>query len=179
MKIVQRQEIEQMLAMTPDIAENEQVIIQLQALAEELQVVRQPWTYNMTLTGVGAANGIAALTTSAPVTVNIDASAMFQISTQSYWANTANAAVTSGTYVVPNCSVLLVDTGSGMQFSDVAVPIPAFFGNGQFPFVYPEPKIMAANSVLQGTFTNFDAAAGYNIRLAFNGYKIYALRASR
>lgn len=178
MKIVQRSEISQILAMTPDIQENSNVIQQLQYLERELCVVRQPWTYNIVLAGANgaAANGIATNTTSAPLSVLIDASAMFEICNQTYWANSLNAAVTSGTYVVPNCTVMLVDTGSGMQMMDVPAPIPAIFGSGQFPYVLPEPKIMAANSGLQATFTNFDAAAGYNIRLCFNGYKIYSLR---
>ena len=175
MKIVERSEIEQLILMTPDTPENAGVLNQLEYLANQLKIARQPWTYAMTLTGVGAANGIAALTTSAPVITAVDASAMFEIVNQTYLANSLNATLTRATAVVPNCLILLTDTGSGVQFSDVAVPIEALFGNGQFPYVLPEPKIMAANSSISGVFTNVDAAAGYNIRLCFNGFKIFSL----
>jgi hypothetical protein len=53
------------------------------------------------------------------------------------------------------------------------IPIPSFFGTGQLPFILPNPRLFMRNSTIQVAFTSFDAAAVYNIRLAFIGYKVY------
>jgi hypothetical protein len=168
------QEIDALIAATPPIPENQALLETLQGLRRAARVVRYPFTYNAVFWTTGAANNIAAGTT-VTVNVQIDAGSPFVIVNQTYDANTANAARASGTYVVPNAIVLLTDTGSNRTLMDVAVPIPNIFGNGQFPFVLAEPKIMQANSQLQCAITNIDAAAGYNIRLSFNGFKLYKL----
>lgn len=165
-------EIQALLNVTPDTPDNQQLISTLMDLLSAAKVEKYPFTYNAVFWTTGAANNIAAGAV-ATANVQIDAGSPFLIVSQSYDANTANAARASGTYVVPNAIVLLTDTGSSRTLMDVATPIPNIFGTGQFPYILPVPKLMQANSQLQVQVTNIDAAAGYNIRLSFNGYKLY------
>jgi len=171
---IKPQDIEQLLGMTPDTPDNAALISQLMALRESARVVRFPFTYNAVFWTTGAANNIA-LGATVTVNVQIDAGAPFLILSQSFDANTLNAARTITSMVNPNATVLLTDTGSNRTLMDVAAPIWSIFGSGQFPYVLPEPKLMQANSQLQCQITNIDAAVGYNIRLSFNGYKLYRL----
>lgn len=165
-------EIEALIQATPDLPENQSLLNALMELRAAARIVKYPFTYNAVAWTTAGANNIAA---GATVTINvqIDAGAPFLIVNQSYDANTANAARTAANQVVPNAIVLITDTGSNRTLMDVATPIPAIFGSGQFPFILAEPKLMQANSQLQCAITNIDAAAGYNIRLCFNGYKLY------
>jgi hypothetical protein len=108
--------------------------------------------------------------------VNIQADADFKILGGAYHANVANAAQTISTYTYPLVDIQLTDTGSGRFFQDNPVSLPAYFGNGQLPFLWPIPKIMRARSTLQVQATNYDAASTYNIRgLYFIGVKMYPL----
>jgi len=93
---------------------------------------------------------------------------------------TCHTTLADATYVlqntpIPNVSLLITDTGSGRQLMNNPIPIPSFFGNGQLPFILPNPRKIAKNSVLNIAYTNFDAAQAYSVRLAFIGYKIYEL----
>lgn len=165
-------EIDALLQATPDTPDNQALVQALLDLRNEAAIVKYPFTYTAVFNTAGAANNVAA---GATVTVNvqIDAGSPFLIVSQTYYANTANAAANRQTTVVPDCVVLLTDTGSNRQLMDVAAPIDSIFGNGQFPYILPEPKLMQANSQLACQITNRDAAAGFNIYLCFNGYKLY------
>jgi hypothetical protein len=175
-RLVNQQEIRDLMAITPNLPENDLILQQLDALAQELSVVKEVFTFTNAISAAAGANGIAAGVTSAPVATQIDASAMFVITAQTYHANSLNATQTFAVGTTfPNCSVLILDTGTIKQWSDVAVPISSWFGVGANPFYIPEPRIIAANSQIVCTYVNFDAAAGFNIRLAFHGYKLYSL----
>jgi len=175
MKPVTASSILNLIALTPDIPENQLILEQLDQLAGALNVVEEPYTYTNSLTAAGAANGIAAGATSGQIITPVDASAMFIIESQSYAANTANAAQTEATHIYPLVSVMCTDTGTSKQWFDNPVQIPMVFGDGRFPFFLPKPRIVPANAQISCVYTNFDAAAGYNIRLAFNGYRLYSL----
>lgn len=167
-------EIEALLQATPDIPQNAALISTLLGLLDASKVVKYPFTYHAEFFAAGAANSLAA-GAQGVVNVQIDAGAPFLIVSQSYYANTANAAVTVTTMPAPNIIVLLTDTGSNRTLMDTAVPVPTIFGTGQFPYVLPEPKLMQANSQLQVQATNRDAAVGFNLYLCFNGFKLYTL----
>jgi hypothetical protein len=180
MKPVTANRIFDLLAITPQLQENQVIIEQLQLLANSLNVVEEPFTYTNNLAVAAGANAIAAGVTSAQIITPVDASAMFIIESQSYSANSLNATQTEATHVYPNVSVMITDTGTSKQWMDAAVPIPSIFGDGRFPFFLPKPRIVPANAQIACVYTNFDAAAGFNIRLAFNGYRLYSLgRASQ
>ncbi len=153
--------------------ENEATLAAIAAILAKKTITPVPYSYNAIFWVTGANNALAAGAT-ALVTVGIQADADFLILNQTYNANTANAAVTESSFPYPNVTALLLDTGSGFQMMDQPTPITSIFGNGQFPYYLPQPKLMPAKSALQVTLTNYDAAAGYNIRLSFNGVKLYA-----
>jgi len=106
-------------------------------------------------------------------TIQINADSDFQIEKLTFFADIAAATQTQNSRVIPSCTVLLVDTGSGRQFSDQAVPIASLFGTGEIPFVLKQPKILLARTSLSVTVANFDAAATYTIRLSFIGSKLF------
>lgn len=161
------------LQMLYDAPQNDAVRTKIQSLLAARSIQPIPYSYSALYRAAAGGNSIAAGATSI-VQIGIQADADFLILNQTYDANTANAARTASTIVVPNANVLLTDTGSGYQMMDQAVPIPSIFGNGQFPYVLPNPKLMAAKATLQVQVTNYDAAAGYNIQLTFNGVKLFA-----
>lgn len=141
---------------------------QLQRLIESGQVIKDPFTYTATFTGLAAG-------ANSTVNVNIQADADFLIQALTFHANVANAGQTESNFTYPLATVLLTDSGSGRQFMDSDVSIPAMFGNGQFPFVLPQAKLMSARSTLVCKVTNYDAAQTYNIRLNFIGVKLFRL----
>jgi hypothetical protein len=175
MKLVSAGDVKNLIALTPDTQENQVILQQLYQLAGALNVVEEPFTYTNQTAVAGAANALAAGAVSAQVVTPVDASAMFIIESQSYNANTANATLTEATHVYPLVSVMITDTGTSKQWMDNPVPIPNIFGDGRFPFFLPKPRIVPANAQIAVVYTNFDNAAGYNIRLAFNGYRLYSL----
>ncbi len=169
MRIIGNEEIQALIRMTPDTPANGPLLDSLDRLAQETSIVRFPYSYNAVFAAIAPAG-------TATVNIAIDAAAPFLIVNQTYEANvTAGAAQTSGTFCYPNMTILLTDTSSNRQMMDVGVPVVNLFGNGQFPYVLPEPKLMAANSVLQVTATSFEAANSPVLRLTFNGYKLYSL----
>lgn len=103
--------------------------------------------------------------------VNIETDSNFIWQKISYFANLANAAQTESSRVIPLINVQFLDSGSGRNLQNNPLPIPAIAGNGQLPFIMPVPRILRANATLSVTFTNFDAAATYNITLVLSGYK--------
>lgn len=168
MRLIGYDEIVALLGALPNNPENGQVASMLQQLAKQSRIVRVPFSIN-------ANSGIVAPAGTSTINIAIDAAAPFLIVNQTYAANNAAAAQTSGTFIYPNWTVLLTDTGSNRQLMDVDTPITNIFGNGQFPYVLPEPKLMQANSILQCKFTSFEAAVSLSVRLTFSGYRLYSL----
>ena len=64
------------------------------------------------------------------------------------------------------------DTGSGRRLQDRSIPIDNWFGTGQRPTYWPEPKLVRASSTLRTEVTNL-FNADVNLRLAFLGFKIF------
>ena len=137
---------------------------------ENVDLIRRDWyTYEaeaLALAPAASANDV----------INIEADSDFMLMKLSFQADIAGAAQTDSTRVIPNAVVQLVDTGSGRQLMQNPIPIPSIFGWGELPFVLDNPRKFLRNSTIQVAFTSFDAAATYNTRLAFIGYKIYDTR---
>lgn len=106
--------------------------------------------------------------------VIIQADSDFLIEKLTFQSDIAGATQNDSTRLVPNATVLITDTGSGRQLSSLAVPITAFFGTGQEPFILPKPKRIAARSTLQAIIVSFEAAVVLTIRLSLIGRKIFA-----
>ena len=105
--------------------------------------------------------------------INIEADSDFILQKFAYEADIAAAAFTFNTKPIPLITIQLIDSGSGRQLMQNPIPVASFMGDGQLPFILPNPRKFLRNSTIQIAFTNFDAAVTYNIRLAFIGYKIY------
>ena len=105
--------------------------------------------------------------------INIEADSDFILQKFAWQADIAAAAYTTNTRPWPNVTVQLIDSGSGRQLMQNPIPVTSFMGDGQLPFILPNPRKFLRNSTIQIAFTNFDAAVTYNLRLAFIGYKIY------
>jgi hypothetical protein len=74
---------------------------------------------------------------------------------------------------VPPITVLLQDTVSGEQLTNVPVPLGAFFGIGLKPVEFVTPRFFDELTQLTVTLQNLDAAHDYLVRLAFIGQAIY------
>ena len=105
--------------------------------------------------------------------INIEADSDFILQKFAYESDIAAAAYTFNTKPIPLITIQLIDSGSGRQLMQNPIPVASFMGDGQLPFILPNPRKFLRNSTIQIAFTNFDAAVTYNIRLAFIGYKIY------
>jgi hypothetical protein len=132
-------------------------------------IILQPFTYTALCPEANLGAGV----TGFPVNINIQADSDFIILSQAYWAYHGNAQWTPGTRIVPNVTTQKTDTGSSKQFSDVPVPIWTEYGDGEFPYVLPQPLYLAANSQLQIVFNNLDGANANTIYLEHQGVKIY------
>jgi len=122
------------------------------------------------------------LTASGTVTLNfiVQNDSAFAICKTTYIAsNNANAAVANlqpfgsgGASSLVEVLATITDSGSGRALSDNPIPIDSLFGTGQFPRIWPIPKIVDPNSVISVTLTNL-VATERHIRLAFTGYKVF------
>lgn len=104
---------------------------------------------------------------------NIQSDADFLWTKAAFFADIAAAAQTDSSKIVPLCTVLISETGSSRQLSNIAVPLPNIFGYGDLPFILPRQRIFVANSTVTVTVTNFSAASTYNLRLSFIGEKAF------
>lgn len=105
--------------------------------------------------------------------VNIQADSGFLVQKMAVFADIAAAIQTDSSRVIPLCTCQLTDTGSGRNLFSTEVPIPSVFGQGNLPFILPQPKLFSPKSTLSVTITNFSAATTYNIRLSFIGQKVF------
>lgn len=130
--------------------------------------VKEFFTYELDFAAV--ANG-----SSASSSFNIQADSDFVLQKLAYFADIAAAAQTANTRVIPLMTTVITDTGSGRQLMSAAVPVVSLFGTGELPFILPTPRLFQARSNVSVTVANFDAAATYNLKLSFIGYKQYQL----
>lgn len=105
-----------------------------------------------------------------PINVNINADSDFVIRYGMIAAYAAGPAFV----VNPFYTVTLFDTGSGRALMDQAIHAGSIFGDGRLPFIWPEPKLIKASSVVVVTLTNGDAAAA-NVFVTFGGFKVFHL----
>ncbi len=169
MDLMNKNEVRALLDALPRMQETESTRMMLEQMLQSKSVVRKPFTYSTAFSSTNLTAG-ATVTNQLP----IQSDAPFLVQAQTYTANVAAAGQTASSATYPIASVLITDTGSGMQMSNQAVPVTSLFGNGQFPFVLPEPLLLAARTNLQIAVTNSDAAQAYNLTLNFHGVKLFA-----
>lgn len=78
--------------------------------------------------------------------------------------------------VAPDYTIAFNDTGAGRNMQDQAIHVNCITGNGQFPYILPEPRRLAAASVLIVTMTNVGGPAALAY-VTLSGFKVYALSA--
>lgn len=105
--------------------------------------------------------------------IAIQADSAFAWTKAAYYATIANAAFVENTRPIPSVTVQILDTGSGRQLFNAALPVPSIFGVGQLPFILPVERVFQRRSSMSVTVNNFDAAVTYNLRLSFIGKKIF------
>jgi len=78
--------------------------------------------------------------------------------------------------------IQLVDTGSGRQLFDDFVPIQtvcggnaAAAGNGNLPFIWPEPWLIRAGGTAQAQLKNIGASTITRAKVVLIGLKVYPL----
>ena len=103
--------------------------------------------------------------------IQIQADSDFKWLKSAYYADIAAAAFTATTRPIPSVTVQITDGGSGRNLMNQAVPVPSLFGIGELPFILPIPRVFKANSTINISVTNFDAAETYNLRMSFIGLK--------
>lgn len=62
-------------------------------------------------------------------------------------------------------------TGTGQSISNAAVPVDAFAGNGQLPYVLPEPRMLNSNTSVTLTVAN-NVAVATVVNVCFHGAKL-------
>jgi type 1 fimbria pilin len=105
--------------------------------------------------------------------IQIQADTSFEWTKAAFWADIANAAFTQSTQPFPNVGVQILDTGTGRNIFDQAIPVPTVFGTPGLPYILPVPYTFAPRSSIAVSVANFDAAVTYDLWLIFQGYKIF------
>lgn len=107
--------------------------------------------------------------TSAVQNVVMQADSDFILQKLTYGSDIAGGALTDSTRIIPLCTIVIIDSGSGRQSMNAAADLTTLFGTGEIPFILPQPKVFLANSNVSVTLANISAATTYNIRLSFIG----------
>lgn len=106
--------------------------------------------------------------------IQIEADSDFLIQKLAYFSQVGGGAVQWQTVDVPLCTIVIVDTGSGRQLMNEAIPLPALFGDGRLPYILPTPKLFTKNSRINVTLFNFSTGTTYDdIWVNFEGKKIF------
>lgn len=122
-----------------------------------------------------ALTGVVGNTTSA--TYQIEADSYFYMNALAYQADSALAAVTHATNVIPLVNVTIFDSGSGRQLMANPTPLNCVAAElGGNPFRLAKPRRFAPTSQITVTFVNYSANA-YNISLTLLGFKVYTNQA--
>lgn len=135
----------------------------------QTQFWERPFIYEMDFTGTPAIAAGATVNGN----IQIQADSRFKWILAAQFSTIDGATQLESELVIPNVALQIVDSGTGAQVFQNAVPIASFFGNGRLPFVLPIPYIFKPNSNLAFSLTNFGTDAYTSIRLSLIGTKIF------
>ena len=88
----------------------------------------------------------------------------------------SEAALTSGSFVIPLVTVQITDTGNGMCFMNAPVPLFDIAGwSGELPYILPTPQFIQANASYSFSFTSYVATGTTytNLRMQLHGYRMF------
>lgn len=129
-------------------------------------IARDFFTYVIAITTPIAPAGPAA----GNVTLDADSDFVWQKFT--YYADIDDAGQTADAAVVAGLTLLVTDTASGRSLSNVPLPLAAYSGNGQLPFILPTPKIFKASGQITVNLLNITDDVTYSsVYLCFHGQK--------
>jgi hypothetical protein len=90
--------------------------------------------------------------------VQIQADSDFEWSKTTFYAVLTGAGEPVAQTEAVGISINIVDTGTGRNLMYAPVALTTLAGNGQLPFIIPQPRIFKANAVCQMTAANFTVA---------------------
>lgn len=106
--------------------------------------------------------------------IQFDIDSVFVWMRLNVFCDIAGAVQTPSSLVEPLVTLQITDTGTGTNFFNLPVPIPAITGSGQLPFVLPTPVMANPAASYQFSYANYSAATTYaNLRLQLIGFKVY------
>jgi len=109
-----------------------------------------------------------------PITVTVQNDSQFLWQKTAFFCDIGGAVQTQSSRVLPLVSMQVFDTSSGRQQFNVPVPVPAIAGDGQFPFILPEPRLLVPKSTITIELSNYSAATTYvNLHILMIGTKIF------
>jgi hypothetical protein len=125
----------------------------------------EPFTYS-------AQFPIAAFLAGATLGINVN----IQADSDFVWRYTTLVAFSAaGVLVVaPDYTIAFSDTGAGRNMQDQAIHVACCTGTAQLPYILPEPKRLAAASVLIVTMTNIGGPAALAY-VTLGGFKVYEI----
>lgn len=134
---------------------------QLFSASRTRHVELDPFTYTAIFNTLGAS-----ATASVDIAINADSDFVVRyINLTSYSA--------AGTIVAdPDYLLTLFDSGSGRNLQDANVHVRNITGNGQRPFIWPEPRLIKASSSFRVTLQNLTATAA-RVDVALIGFKVF------
>lgn len=106
-------------------------------------------------------------------TIAIQADSDFELLKLCFASDLAAGVQTDSTRTIPQCTLIILDTGSGRQLMNQGIDLTTFFGNGESPFILPVVKKFRANTALSLALTNYSSAQTYNVRLSLIGAKVF------
>jgi hypothetical protein len=125
--------------------------------------------YYWYVTNIAAALAAAGTTSSQ---IQIDAGTDFYWIGSSYQCDSAGAALTESTNIIPLLTVVINDTGTSRNLMNSAIPLPALAGDGKRPYRLVRPRLFRANSVINFTWNNYSTGTTYtNIFFTMHGYR--------
>lgn len=110
----------------------------------------------------------------APTQINIDAGNDFYWFASTYEADLAGSAydATSHQVVSPLINVVITDTGSQRQLMNAPLPITSIAGDGKNPYRLLLPRLFKGNSVVQFSWTSFEASLTDTLRFTMHGFRL-------
>jgi hypothetical protein len=112
-----------------------------------------------------------------PLAANATVAQTIPISADSdfLWMETCFTAFTAAGVLNPAPDELISfqDVGAGRLLQDNPLHVTLVSGNGQWPYVLPEPKLLIGNGGLQVTLQNLEAVQQATVRLVLIGVKVF------
>lgn len=128
----------------------------------------EPYAYTLSFSALAAGG-------SASASLQINGNADFLLLGYAHRAANAGAAQTVSTMVAPCARMLIVDNGTGRQFSSAALDLQTFSENGDIGKTLPFPRLIAGKSSLAFTLTSYAAAETPTLDFVMLGVNVYTM----